>query len=114
MQKYLEIELGQEYSISPISSMENLFSASTPNNPIIFVLSQGVDPMDQVVSYAKRKGKKGENFKMMSLGSGQATAATEAIRVGMREGHWVFLQNCHLYKSWMPQLEIIVAQLVED
>ena len=39
MQKYLELELGQEYSISPVSSMEKLFRASQANNPIIFVLS---------------------------------------------------------------------------
>ena len=39
VQKYLEQDLGVEYSISPVSSMENLFKASTPNNPIIFVLS---------------------------------------------------------------------------
>lgn len=56
VQKYLEMELGHEYSISPVSSMDNLFRASTPNNPIIFVLSQGVDPMDQVRNYAEREG----------------------------------------------------------
>ena len=45
VQKYLELDLGSEYAISPVSSMETLFRASLPNNPIIFVLSQGVDPM---------------------------------------------------------------------
>ena len=44
VQKYLELDLGAEYAISPISSMENLFRASMANSPIIFVLSQGVDP----------------------------------------------------------------------
>ena len=39
VQKYLELELGAEYSISPVSSMETLFRASSANNPIIFVLS---------------------------------------------------------------------------
>lgn len=30
-------------------------------------------------------------------------------------GHWVFLANCHLSLSWMPQLDKLVEQLqVED
>ena len=70
IQKYLELDIGAEYAISPISSMENLFRASTPNNPIIFVLSQGVDPMQQVRNYAERENM-GSRLKIMSLGSGQ-------------------------------------------
>lgn len=50
----------------------------------------------------------------MSLGSGQAENATRFITQGQLAGDWVYLQNCHLYKSWMPQLEILVAQLVEN
>ena len=113
VQKYLELELGQEYAISPVSSMENLFRASTPNNPVIFVLSQGVDPMQQVVNYAERENMR-DKLKIMSLGSGQGAAASKLVQVGQEEGNWIFLQNCHLYKSWMPQLEILVSQLVEN
>ena len=69
VQKYLELELGPEYAISPVSSMDNLFRASLPNNPIIFVLSQGVDPMQQVRNYAEREGM-GSRLRIMSLGSG--------------------------------------------
>ena len=68
VQKYLELDLGPEYAISPISSMDTLFKASLPNNPIIFVLSQGVDPMQQVRNYAERAGMS-DNLKIMSLGS---------------------------------------------
>lgn len=39
VQKFLELDLGAEYAISPIGSVENLFRASLANNPIIFVLS---------------------------------------------------------------------------
>ena len=41
---YLEEELGPDFSTSPVSSIENLFKASDCGTPIIFVLSQGVDP----------------------------------------------------------------------
>ena len=112
-QKYLELELGPEYAISPVSSMETLFRASLANNPIIFVLSQGVDPMQQVRNYAEREAM-GERLKIMSLGSGQGVHAARLVTQGQIDGDWVFLQNCHLYKSWMPQLEILVSQLVEN
>ena len=114
VQKYLELDLGQEYSISPISSMENLFRASQANFPIIFVLSQGVDPMQQVRDYAQREGKDEERLKIMSLGSGQGPNAMKYVTEGQIEGDWVFLQNCHLFKTWMPTLEVLVSQLVEN
>jgi len=56
VQKYLEADLGSEYAISPVNSIETLFRASQANSPIIFVLSQGVDPMQQVRNYAEREG----------------------------------------------------------
>ena len=90
VQKYLEIDLGAEYAISPVSSMETLFRASTPNNPIIFVLSQGVDPMQQVRNYAERESM-GDRLKIMSLGSNQGAQASRFIASGQKEGDWVFL-----------------------
>ena len=77
-QKYLELDLGPEYAISPVSSMENLFRASLANNPVIFVLSQGVDPMQQVRNYAEREAM-GERLKIMSLGSGQGAHAARLV-----------------------------------
>lgn len=33
------------------------------------------------------------------------------IELGAKEGSWVFLANCHLSLSWMPELDKIVETL---
>lgn len=49
----------------------------------------------------------------ISLGQGQDTYATRAIEDAKRDGKWVLLQNCHLMKSWMGNLEQIVLDFKE-
>lgn len=36
------------------------------------------------------------------------------IKNGQKEGHWIFLANCHLLLSWMPQLDKIVELMQND
>ena len=30
------------------------------------------------------------------------------------DGHWVILQNIHLVKTWLPQLEKVIEEYSED
>ena len=41
----------------------------------------------------------------------QAPVATKLIDAGVREGHWVFLANCHLMTSWLQTLDKIIEGL---
>jgi dynein heavy chain len=41
----------------------------------------------------------------ISLGQGQGPKAMKLVDEGCKKGTWVLLQNCHLYKTFMPQLE---------
>lgn len=50
-------------------------------------------------------------FHMVALGQGQAPVATRLIEDGIREGSWVFLANCHLMTSWLPQLDKLIEAL---
>jgi dynein heavy chain len=52
-----------------------------------------------------------ERFKSLSLGQGQSENAKIMLQKGIKKGYWVFLANCHLSISWMPELEKIVEQL---
>jgi dynein heavy chain, axonemal len=49
----------------------------------------------------------------IALGQGQGPKAKKCIEQCCLEGGWVMLLNCHLYKSWMLELEKIVLNFVE-
>jgi dynein heavy chain len=50
-------------------------------------------------------------MKTISLGQGQGVRAEAVVNEARRKGSWVFLQNCHLYPSWMPKLEQICENI---
>ena len=64
-----------------------------------------MDPTAQVLGLASTLGLKLETC---SLGQGQAPIATRLMNEAIRDGGWVFLQNCHLSISWMPALEKLI------
>ena len=78
--------------------------------PLIFVLSSGSDPMANFLRFAEDM-KYMDKFYSISLGQGQGPVAANLIDKSLRLGHWVFLQNCHLATSWMPQMENIVRNI---
>ncbi|AYU77362.1 dynein heavy chain, putative [Leishmania donovani] len=102
--------LGQRYTIAPPLDLEEAFLESTKMTPIIFILSPGADPTSLFLSFAEEHGFAGRKH-MLSLGQDQDVRATQMIREGQREGAWVYLQNCHVYASWMPQLQVLVESM---
>jgi len=64
-----------------MTSMEDLFNSSDKVTPIIFILTQGADPNERIVSYAKKMSF-AEKLSQKSLGQGQEQAASEMMRKG--------------------------------
>ena len=61
-----------------------------------------MDPSEQLKSYAQRQNREVEP---VSLGKGQIEKAKKYLVEGAEKGTWVFLANCHLSVSLLPELE---------
>nr|XP_046242172.1 dynein axonemal heavy chain 2 isoform X2 [Scatophagus argus] len=102
--------LGLRFVEPPVLDMKAVVEESTCLTPLIFVLSPGMDPTGALLQLAETSGMS-KHFHALSLGQGQAPIAKNMIKEGVKNGHWVFLANCHLSLSWMPELDKLVEQL---
>jgi len=100
--------LGQKFTEPPPFDLVQCYADSSPEVPLIFVLTPGSDPTLTLLQFAGTKEKSLENglVKAISLGQGQGPKAEAMISQGITEGAYVLLQNCHLATSWMPRLEM--------
>ncbi|KAM4675882.1 dynein axonemal heavy chain 2 [Discoglossus pictus] len=105
--------LGSMFTEPPVLDMRAVVEDSLPRTPLVFVLSPGVDPTGLLLQLADQCGM-AQKFQALSLGQGQAPIATRMIKEGVINGNWIFLANCHLSLSWMPQLDKLVEQLQSD
>ena len=111
MTKVVGHYLGAEFTESPPFDLDACFIESSPTAPVIFVLTSGTDPTATFTEFAEKRGF-GERKLMLSLGQDQGPKAQEMITTACRNGSWVYLQNCHVYASWMPQLERILEDIM--
>ena len=88
--------------------LKEVFEDSKPTEPIIFVLSPGVDPTDSLKKLAEERG---VEFESLSMGKGQSEKAKKMFAEGAENGFWIFLANCHLSISLLPDLESIMDNL---
>ena len=101
-------ELGDKYVEPPQFDLSLAFADSAVDRPIIFILSQGSDPTEGFLHWAAEQGRK---VRYVALGQGQEGPARRLIESGKKQGEWVLLQNCHLGKSYMAELQDTVAAL---
>jgi hypothetical protein len=114
MMEYVKDSIGETFILSPPLDLGKAHGDSSKSIPIIFVLSTGADPTQLLVRFAQSKGYQ-DKLNILSLGQGQGPVAVRMLEKGTVEGNWVFLQNCHLAASWMPELErICLSYLVPE
>mmetsp|Transcript_47704 Transcript_47704/g.108527 ORF Transcript_47704/g.108527 Transcript_47704/m.108527 type:complete len:1551 (-) Transcript_47704:45-4697(-) len=104
VQEHVRRSMGDNFIIFPSATMQQLYDDSSRSTPIVFVLSTGADPTAMLLRFAQQMGM-ADTLGAISLGQGQNVKAIKLVDEGCKKGTWVLLQNCHLYKTFMPQLE---------
>ena len=108
---FIQIELGEYFIENPIISLENSYKESSNQIPLIFLLSPGDDPQDELKKFSQDKSR---ILIPLSLGKGQGENAEANIRDAVKNGYWILLQNCHLALSWLPRLEVLAEEIALD
>ncbi|KAM9193992.1 dynein axonemal heavy chain 10 [Dugong dugon] len=102
---YVTVTMGEKYVQPPMISFEAIFEQSTPNSPIVFILSPGSDPASDLTKLAERTGFGGNRLKFLAMGQGQEKVALQLLETAVARGQWLMLQNCHLLVKWLKDLE---------
>ena len=83
--------LGKTFVESPSIDLSILYDDMSSITPLVFILSQGSDPMSNFLRFAKERGYS-ERIHSISLGQGQGPVAEKMISAATQNGDWIFLQ----------------------
>ena len=102
MSAYVKNIIGQKYVTSQPFNLKRSYMDVTPQTPVFFILSAGVDPVKDTEKLGHEHGIGFDhgNLGLVSLGQGQEPVAERAIETSFKNGGWAFLQNIHLTPKW--------------
>ena len=98
-------QMGTKFVSPPVMSHQELYERSSKTTPIVFILSPGADPVNDIQKLSVDMGMDPSLLTFISLGQGQGTRALDALNRSIKQGGWLILQNCHLLTVWLRTLE---------
>ena len=104
---WISNSIGPEFIEAPGYNLAKSFKESSNIIPIVFILSPGSDPINDIKDFTVAMGFE-RKFEFVSLGRGQEKKAVDGLESARNKGGWILLQNCHLAPSFMGKLEEIV------
>ncbi|KAG9262045.1 dynein heavy chain 10, axonemal [Astyanax mexicanus] len=110
---YVTATMGEKYVQPPVISFEAIFEQSTPNSPIVFILSPGCEPANDLMKLAERSGFGTNRLKFLAMGQGQEKVALQLLETAVSRGQWLMLQNCHLLVKWLKDLEKALERITK-
>jgi len=105
--KFVATSMGAQFADPPPFDLTSVFKTSNCKTPLIFILSPGVDPTNQVIMLARAKG---IFFDNVAMGQGQGPVAVAKLDLALTKGSWLLLANCHLMISWLADLEKLIEE----
>lgn len=102
---YVTDVMSEKFITPPVVSFDEIYEQTTPTTPVVFILSAGSDPTNDLMKLANRSDIPPDQFKYISLGQGQEKKALKLLDDAITYGHWLMLQNGHLLVTFMRDLE---------
>jgi dynein heavy chain len=115
---YITKIMGEKYIIPPTIYFDSIFEQSSSQIPVIFILSSGSDPTNDIQKLAERKNQirkitiengtlnEEEKFlRILAMGQNQEKLALQTLHTAQQQGTWLLLQNCHLLLPFLNELE---------
>lgn len=109
---YVTEILGEAFITPPVINFKAIFDETTPEVPVVFMLSPGSDPTGDLMKLAEKQEML-ERFEFISLGQGQEPMALKMLENSISNGHWLMLQNGHLLIKFMRNIEKILENVDE-
>ncbi|XP_041266334.1 dynein heavy chain 10, axonemal [Onychostruthus taczanowskii] len=110
---YVTVTMGETYVQPPVISFDDILQQSSPFSPVVFILSPGSDPVNDLMKLAERTDFKADRLKFLAMGQGQEEIALQLLEESVVHGHWLMLQNCHLLVKWLIHLEKAVEKITD-
>ncbi len=104
--QFIKKTLGDFYTQPVTDQIVEIWEESLFNKPVLYLLSAGADPTNNIDEFAKKK--KQFPTSKVSMGEEQERPALENIKIGHNTGKWLVLNNCHLSLEFMGQMEEVL------